>query len=78
VNGELRQNASTADMIFSVARLISYISTFMTLEPGDLISTGTPEGVIFGMAAKVWLKPGDEITVEVDRLGRLTNRLTVA
>lgn len=78
VNGELRQNASTADMIFSVARLISYISVFMTLEPGDLISTGTPEGVIFGMDAKVWLKPGDEITVEVDRLGRLTNRLSAA
>jgi 2-keto-4-pentenoate hydratase/2-oxohepta-3-ene-1,7-dioic acid hydratase in catechol pathway len=75
VNGELCQNANTVDMIFSTARLISYTSAFMTLEPGDLISTGTPEGVIFGKANKIWLKAGDELTVEVDRLGRLTNRL---
>ena len=76
VNGELCQNANTGDMIFSVAKLISYASAFMTLEPGDLISTGTPEGVIFGKTTKIWLKAGDEITVEVDRLGRLTNRLS--
>jgi 2-keto-4-pentenoate hydratase/2-oxohepta-3-ene-1,7-dioic acid hydratase in catechol pathway len=47
----------------------------MTLEPGDLISTGTPEGVILGMAEKNWLKPGDEIAVEVEGLGRLVNRM---
>lgn len=73
VNGELRQNSSTADMIFSVAYLVSYISQYMTLQPGDIILTGTPEGVILGMKEKVWLKPGDEVTVEVDKLGRLTN-----
>lgn len=73
VNGQLRQNSSTADMIFSVAYLVSYISQYMTLLPGDLILTGTPEGVILGMTEKVWLKPGDEVTVEVDKLGRLTN-----
>jgi 2-keto-4-pentenoate hydratase/2-oxohepta-3-ene-1,7-dioic acid hydratase in catechol pathway len=73
VNGTLRQNSTTADMIFSVASLLSYISQYMTLEPGDVIATGTPEGVILGMAEKEWLKPGDEVTVEIAGLGRLTN-----
>ncbi|MCS6828419.1 MAG: fumarylacetoacetate hydrolase family protein [Caldilinea sp.] len=73
VNGELRQNSNTADMIFSVAEIISYISRYFTLEPGDVICTGTPEGVILGMAEKVWLCSGDEVTVEVEGLGRLTN-----
>jgi 2-keto-4-pentenoate hydratase/2-oxohepta-3-ene-1,7-dioic acid hydratase in catechol pathway len=73
VNGELRQNSNTADMIFTVAQIISYASRYMTLEPGDVISTGTPEGVIQGMKEKRWLKPGDEVTVEVEKLGKLTN-----
>jgi 2-keto-4-pentenoate hydratase/2-oxohepta-3-ene-1,7-dioic acid hydratase in catechol pathway len=73
VNGALRQNSNTADMIFSVAYLVSYISQYMTLEPGDVISTGTPEGVVFGMKEKIWLKPGDEVTIEIAGLGRLTN-----
>jgi 2-keto-4-pentenoate hydratase/2-oxohepta-3-ene-1,7-dioic acid hydratase in catechol pathway len=60
-------------MIFSVAQIVSYASTYMTLEPGDIIATGTPEGVILGMNPKVWMKPGDEVTVEVDKLGKLTN-----
>ena len=55
---------------------ISYISQYFTLEPGDLISTGTPEGVILGMAEKHWLKPGDEVSLEVEGLGRLTNVMT--
>lgn len=75
VNGELRQNSTTGDMIFSVAEIISYISRHFPLEPGDFISTGTPEGVILGMAEKVWLKAGDEVTVEVEKLGKLSNRL---
>ena len=75
VNGELRQNSNTADMIFSVAESISYISQYMTLKPGDVISTGTPEGVVLGMKEKNWLKPGDEVVVEVDGLGRCTNRM---
>jgi 2-keto-4-pentenoate hydratase/2-oxohepta-3-ene-1,7-dioic acid hydratase in catechol pathway len=75
VNGELRQDSNTSDMLFSVAEIISYISRYMTLEPGDLISTGTPEGVILGMAEPVWLKPGDEVTVEVQGVGRLTSPL---
>lgn len=75
LNGELRQNSTTADMIFSVAQCIAYASQFMTLQPGDIISTGTPEGVILGMAEKVWMQPGDEYTVEIGNLGRLTNRM---
>ena len=65
VNGELRQSSNTSDMIFSVAECISYISQYMTLKPGDVISTGTPEGVVLGMKEKNWLKPGDDVVVEV-------------
>lgn len=75
VNGELRQNSNTSDMIFSVAECISYISQYMTLKPGDVISTGTPEGVVLGMTEKNWLKPGDEVIVEVEGLGKCTNRM---
>jgi 2-keto-4-pentenoate hydratase/2-oxohepta-3-ene-1,7-dioic acid hydratase in catechol pathway len=73
VNGELRQNSNTSDMIFSVAESISYISQYMTLKPGDVISTGTPEGVVMGMQEKNWLKPGDEVVVEVEGLGKCVN-----
>jgi 2-keto-4-pentenoate hydratase/2-oxohepta-3-ene-1,7-dioic acid hydratase in catechol pathway len=66
VNGEIRQNASTADMVFSVAELIAYISQVMTLEPGDVILTGTPSGV--GP-----LQPGDVVEVEIEDIGTLRN-----
>jgi len=75
LNGELRQESNTSDMIFSIPELISYISTYMTLEPGDLIITGTPMGVILGMEDKQWMKPGDEYAVEICGLGKLRNRL---
>ena len=75
VNGELRQNSNTEDMIFSVATIISDLSQIMTLEPGDVIFTGTPEGVILGMEQKTWLNSGDEIVCEIDGLGRLVNQL---
>ncbi len=75
LNGELRQDSNTADMIFSVAEIVSYTSRYMTLEAGDVISTGTPEGVIMGRQPRVWMKAGDVVSVEVDGLGRLTNRL---
>ncbi|MCY3834356.1 MAG: fumarylacetoacetate hydrolase family protein [Chloroflexi bacterium] len=78
LNGELRQSSNTADMIFTVAEVIAYASRVMTLSPGDVISTGTPEGVIMGMADKVWLKPGDEYIVEVEGLGKLVNRMVEA
>lgn len=75
VNGELRQNSNTADMIFSVAEIISYISQYFTLRPGDLISTGTPFGVILGMKEKHWLRTGDEVVVEIEGLGRCITRM---
>ena len=75
LNGELRQDSTTSDMIFSVAECISYISQYMTLKPGDLIATGTPEGVILGHENKIWMKPGDEYSVEIGNLGRLSNSL---
>ena len=78
MNGEPRQDSNTADMIFSVAEVIAYASKVMTLEPGDVISTGTPEGVIMGMDPKVWMKAGDEYIVEVEGLGKLVNRMVEA
>jgi len=75
LNGEQRQHSSTSDMIFTVAEIIEDLSKHMTLEPGDLILTGTPEGVIFGMAEKNWLKPGDIVTVEIEKLGSTTNKM---
>lgn len=76
VNDELRQDSNTSDMIFSCAEIVSYISQHMTLEPGDLILTGTPEGVVFGLPAeqRVYIQPGDVITVEIEKLGKLTNK----
>lgn len=73
VNGDIRQNSNTGDMIFTVAEIIAYISRYFTLEPGDLVITGTPEGVAMGRADKPWLKPGDEVVVEVEKLGALKN-----
>lgn len=80
VNGELRQHATTSDMIFSCAELISYISHHMTLEPGDVIMTGTPAGVVFGYPPEkqVWLQAHDEVVIEVEKLGRLVNRMIQA
>lgn len=74
LNGELRQDSSTADMIFSVAEVIAYVSRFMTLEAGDIIVTGTPEGVVLGRQQKDWVVPGDEYVVEVGPLGQLVTR----
>ncbi len=76
LNGELRQDSNTADMIFSVRKLISFISQYMTLDPGDLISTGTPQGVILGKPKpRTWMKAGDTMIVEVGPLGQLKNEL---
>ena len=69
VNGELRQDGHTADLIFSVPFLLSYISQFMTLLPGDLVSTGTPAGVGAGMRPPQFLKPGDRIELGIEGLG---------
>lgn len=75
LNGEQRQNSNTEDMIFSVAEIIEDLSRHMTLEPGDLILTGTPAGVILGLPEKNWLKPGDVVTVEIEKLGKTTNTM---
>ncbi len=75
VNDDLRQDSTTGDMIFSVAEIVSYISRYFPLDPGDVIVTGTPEGVAMGRADKPWLKPGDVVSVEVERLGKLTNEM---
>ncbi len=73
VDGTTMQAASTADMIFSVAELISYISAFTHLEPGDVLATGTPAGVGAGRTPPLWLAPGDHVEVEIDAIGVLSN-----
>ncbi len=70
VNGVTRQDGSTRTMVFGVAQLVSYLSQFMTLEPGDVISTGTPPGVGLGMKPPVYLKPGDVVELGIEGLGR--------
>jgi 2-keto-4-pentenoate hydratase/2-oxohepta-3-ene-1,7-dioic acid hydratase in catechol pathway len=73
VNGEALQDSSTSNMVFSVAELVAYASRGMTLEPGDLIATGTPAGVGFTRKPPIFLRPGDEVTVEIEGVGELTN-----
>jgi 2-keto-4-pentenoate hydratase/2-oxohepta-3-ene-1,7-dioic acid hydratase in catechol pathway len=73
VNGEVRQYSTTADMIFSVAELIAFVSEAITLEPGDLLLTGTPEGVGLFRDPPVFLADGDEVVVEIDEVGWLAN-----
>lgn len=73
VNGEIKQDASTASMIFSIAEIIASLSRGMTLEPGDVIATGTPEGVGFARTPPEFLKDGDVMEVEIERIGLLRN-----
>jgi 2-keto-4-pentenoate hydratase/2-oxohepta-3-ene-1,7-dioic acid hydratase in catechol pathway len=73
VNGEALQDSSTAEMVFPVAELISYISRGVTLEPGDLLVTGTPAGVGFTREPPIFLQAGDEVTIEIEGVGALTN-----
>lgn len=77
INGKIRQKGNTKDMIFNCATLVSYISQYMTLKPGDIIFTGTPDGVILGYQKEqqVWLKSGDEMVISIDTLGELKNVL---
>ena len=78
VNGELRQDSSTSDMVVGVARFIAHLSEFMMLLPGDVLITGTPAGVALGMKPPAWLKPGDEVRMAIDGLGELRQRVVVA
>jgi len=73
LNGEVMQNSSTANMIFDVPTLISFLSGSTTLRPGTVILTGTPSGVGMAREPKVWLKPGDIVTIEISGIGQLTN-----
>ncbi|MCE9650772.1 MAG: fumarylacetoacetate hydrolase family protein [Parvibaculum sp.] len=74
VDGETRQNGTTADMVFPVAELISYLSQFFTLYPGDVIATGTPSGVAGGMKPPGWVKPGQVVRITIDGLGEQRSR----
>jgi 2-keto-4-pentenoate hydratase/2-oxohepta-3-ene-1,7-dioic acid hydratase in catechol pathway len=73
VNGVEMQRGEVSDLIFDVPSIIAYVSTFTPLAPGDVISTGTPAGVGFARKPPVWLKPGDVVEVEIDRIGVLRN-----
>ncbi len=73
LNGQLMQDHTTADMIFDVPMLIESLSSTLTLRPGSIILTGTPQGVGFARKPPVWMKPGDTVIVEVERIGRLEN-----
>jgi 2-keto-4-pentenoate hydratase/2-oxohepta-3-ene-1,7-dioic acid hydratase in catechol pathway len=78
VNGVVKQNGSTRDMIFPVAALVSYISRFMSLQPGDVILTGTPAGVGLGQKPPAYLQPGDVVTASIDGLGEQTHRVVAS
>ena len=75
VNGEVRQDDSTANIIFDFAYLISYVSTFLELKPGDIIATGTPVGAGARFTPPKWLKPGDVVEVEIGGIGVLRNSI---
>ena len=76
LNGDVMQDSTTANMVFGVAEIVAFVSQAITLEPGDLILTGTPAGVGVFRDPPVRLQPGDEITIEIDGLGALTNPVT--
>jgi 2-keto-4-pentenoate hydratase/2-oxohepta-3-ene-1,7-dioic acid hydratase in catechol pathway len=78
VNGEIRQSSNTSDMVFNCKQLVSYSSKYFTLRPGDIIFTGTPEGVIAGYPKdkQAWLKPGDKVVTSIEKLGELSFTLT--
>jgi acylpyruvate hydrolase len=75
LNGEVMQDSNTSDMIFDVATLIATLSEGMTLEPGDVIATGTPSGVGYARTPPVFMKPGDVIEIDIERIGVLTNTI---
>lgn len=75
VNGELRQSSNTKYLIFDCFDIVEHLSTAFTLEPGDVIPTGTPSGVVLGMDPRVWLKPGDVVRIAIDRLGEIENEV---
>jgi 2-keto-4-pentenoate hydratase/2-oxohepta-3-ene-1,7-dioic acid hydratase in catechol pathway len=75
VNGEVRQNSSSSNMVLSISKIISALSVTMTLEPGDIISTGTPAGVAMSMKDPKYLKDGDIVEITIENLGSIRNRV---
>lgn len=78
INGETLQHSNTRELIFKLPQLIAHLSSIVPLEPGDIISTGTPAGVGLGRNPKRWLKPGEEIVITIDGIGQLKNRTVAA
>jgi 2-keto-4-pentenoate hydratase/2-oxohepta-3-ene-1,7-dioic acid hydratase in catechol pathway len=75
VNGELRQSSNTSQLLFNCFDLVEHLTTVFTLEPGDIISTGTPGGVAAAMKPPKWLKPGDVVKIAIEKLGEIENRV---
>ena len=73
ISGEILQHSNTRELIFNVPTLIEYLSSMLTLEPGDIISTGTPAGVGLGRTPPRWLRPGEEVVIEIEKIGTLRN-----
>ncbi|MHA3791873.1 fumarylacetoacetate hydrolase family protein [Sphingomonas sp. YL-JM2C] len=78
VNGELRQQGNTSDMIYSLWEMIEYVSTAFVLEPGDVVLTGTPEGVGHAMTPQTYLQPGDVVRCEIEKIGAIENRIVAS
>ena len=77
IDGETLQQANTRDLIFDIPAVLGYISAIVALEPGDIVSTGTPQGVGLGRTPQRWMRPGEEVAIEISGIGRLVYR-TVA
>jgi 2-keto-4-pentenoate hydratase/2-oxohepta-3-ene-1,7-dioic acid hydratase in catechol pathway len=78
IDGETLQQANTRDLIFDIPAVLGYISAIVPLEPGDIVSTGTPQGVGLGRTPQRWMRPGEEVAIEVSGIGRLVNRTVAA
>jgi 2-keto-4-pentenoate hydratase/2-oxohepta-3-ene-1,7-dioic acid hydratase in catechol pathway len=78
VNGALKQNGTTANMVFGVNYLVWYVSQFMVLHPGDIINSGTPAGVALGQPDKPYLRAGDVVELEIEGLGRMAQKMVQA
>jgi 2-keto-4-pentenoate hydratase/2-oxohepta-3-ene-1,7-dioic acid hydratase in catechol pathway len=78
IGGETLQQANTRDLIFDIPAVLRYISAIVPLEPGDIVSTGTPQGVGLGRTPQRWMRPGEEVAIEVSGIGRLVNRTVAA
>ena len=75
INGEVRQDSNTSDMLFNCAQIVSSLTSGLTLEPGDTIATGTPSGVALGMEPQAWLQDGDTVELTIAGIGTLTNKV---